>query len=128
MHSGPGKNPRGSRRYLRRNFAVWDADIRSISVGPVPGRADQLRNRTGERLQRRRLQAAYARHFFHQRYFQKRDATDRLRWPLIYPPETLEGALKRALSYFGGGRNLTSTVKPTAEPTRSSGPVKSSCS
>ncbi len=81
-----------------------------------------------ESAQRRRLQAAYAGHFFHQRYFQKRDATDRLRWPLIYPPETLEGALKRALSYFGGGRNLTSTVKPTAEPTRSSGPVKSSCS
>ena len=69
----------GISRHLRRNFPVRHADLRSISLGFISGGADQLRNRTGERLQRRRLQAAYAGHLFHQRYLQKRNATDRLR-------------------------------------------------
>ena len=98
MHPGAGKNARGSRCHLCRNFAVRHANLRSVFVGFVSGGPDQLRNRTGERLQRGRLQAAYAGHLFHQRHLQERYATNRLRWPLIYPPETLKGAPERALS------------------------------
>ena len=78
MYSGSGKDARRARRHFCRNFAVRHADLRPVAMGSVPGRIDQLRNRFGERFQRRRLQAADAGRFFHQRHFPQRHAADRL--------------------------------------------------
>ncbi len=74
MYPGAGKNARRSRRHFRRHFAVRHADLRSVAVGSVPGRADQLRNRAGKRVERRRLQAAHAGYFVDQRSVAQRDA------------------------------------------------------
>src|SRR5262249_49171692 len=79
VHSGSGKDPLHSRRNFCRHVAIWHANLRSIFVGFVPGRTHQLRNRTRERFQRRRLQAAYAGRFFNERYFAQCDAGHRLR-------------------------------------------------
>ena len=75
----PEKTRADPRRHLRRHFAVRHADLRSVAMGSVPGGIDQLRNRSGKRLQRRRLQAAHAGRLFHQRYFPQCHAADRLR-------------------------------------------------
>src|SRR5947209_4483138 len=94
MYFGAGKDAFHSRRDCGGHIAIWHADFRSVSLGPVPGRPDQLRNRTRKRLQRRRLQAAYARHRINRRHLAASDAVIRLR-PLSFASRT-PGARKRA--------------------------------
>ena len=62
----------GTSQYGMQTFdqSLWDL---------VPGRADLLRNRSGKRFQRRRLQAAHAGRLFDQRHFTQRHAGNRLR-------------------------------------------------
>src|ERR1051325_8304464 len=79
MYSGAGKNSRRPRRHFRWKFAIRYADLRSITVGSVPGRTDLLRNRSRKRLQRRRLQTAYAGNFVYGRCLPQRNAGSRFR-------------------------------------------------
>ncbi len=74
MYSGAGKDPGGARRDFGGHFAIRHADLRSVAVGFIPGWADLLRDRSGKRLQRRRLQTAHAGHCFDRGYFSAIDA------------------------------------------------------
>src|SRR5262249_28779262 len=84
MYSRAGKNAFDSRRDCRGNFAVWHADLRSVALGFVPGGPDRLRNRARERVERRRLQAAYAGHRIHRRHFTAGHAVGRIRRPVVF--------------------------------------------
>ena len=75
----------GTSQYGMQTFdqSLWDL---------VPGRTGRLRNRSGERLQRRRLQAAHAGHCVYSRHLTSIDAVGRL-W------RTLKAQPRRARSY-----------------------------
>ena len=89
MYSGAGKDACRPRRNFGRNFTVRNADLRSILVVLVPGRAGQLRNGFGKRIQCRRLQAPDAGHFVLQRHVPQFHASSRLRLALTRAPRLL---------------------------------------
>ena len=84
-----------------RHFAVRHADLRPVALGFVPGWTDRLRNRSRERVERRRLQAAHAGYRVDRRHFPAGHAVSWLRRPIDFkiagccPPE--RARVKRAL-------------------------------
>ena len=60
MHSGAGEDARHSRSDFFGHIAIRHADLRSVALGFVPGGPGELRDGSGERFERRRVQAAYA--------------------------------------------------------------------